>query len=44
MGCLGKRGQIDAREDSRTTRVNIETGRVVLLEEAKGHGSLSSLV
>lgn len=44
MGCLRKRGQIDARTDSRTARVNIETGRAVLFAEAEEHGSLSSVV
>lgn len=40
------REQIDAGEDSRTARVN-DRGRggvVLVLEEAKEHGSLSSLV
>lgn len=44
MGCLRKRGQIDARTDSRTARVNIETGRAVSFAEAEEHGSLSSVV
>lgn len=44
VGCFGKRGQIDARVDSRTARVNIETGRVVVFEEANERGNLSSLV
>lgn len=47
VGCLGERGQIDAREDySRTARVSIETGRVVVVawRSIRKHGSLSSLV
>lgn len=44
MGCLRKRGQIDARTDSRTARENIETGRAVSFAEAEEHGSLSSVV
>lgn len=43
-GCFGKRGQIDARVDSRTAGVNVEGGRVVVFEEANERGNLSSLV
>lgn len=44
VGCLGKRGQIDARVDSRTAGVKIEAGRVVVFEEANERGNLSGLV
>lgn len=34
-GCRRKRGQIDMGEDSRTARVNSETRKVALFEEAE---------
>lgn len=44
VGMFWKRGQIDARADSRTAGVNIAAGRVVVFEEANERGNLSNLV